>query len=209
MKKSLLSFIKGLSLVLLLISSQNAFAEILYVEEVYNFITNQNTTRKQEVHLSDGKMLIFYKNGYVLYGKDCSKHSSEPVDCTTNRLLKKGDMIFKSTSGKSFSLVEKRYLGTYAIKKLSFHMVKSLEVVSLLESVYTYRGWVAQKRSTENEKRTQLENIKIANVFFSNGSSATIPVNEDPLWLDAEIGMKVKHYKILNDDIYELSFNKE
>jgi len=81
--------------------------------------------------------------------------------------------------------------------------------VSLLENVYTYRGWIAKKRSTENAKKTQLENIKIANVFFSNGSSVTIPVNGDPLWLDAEIGMNVKHYKILNDDIYELTFDKE
>ena len=156
-------------------------------------------------HLSNGEKLMVYTNGYG-YRPEKFGGNTVHIDFIT---LEKGDRVIKTASGEAYTKVVKRLVGSYTIKKVSLHKVKTLEVVSLLESVYTQQAWLNSRKITGNVKKSALETTQVANVFFTNGKTVTIPINGDPIWLDVEAGMKVNHYRIIDDDIYELTFATE
>ncbi len=203
MKKFLSLSLKGIALSVMFLVSQSVFAQqILTVEEVVEYTSSCcGCSDVLTAHLSNGETLRIYKDGR---GYLPGKHRGNwvHIDFIT---LKKGDMVLKTTSGEAYTKVVKRLMGSYTIKKVSLQKIKTLEIVSLLESVYTQQSWLNSRKITKNAQKSALETTQVANVFFTNGKTVTIPINGDPIWLDAEAGMKVNHYRIIDNDVYELT----
>ena len=110
--------------------------------------------------------------------------------------------------GNTFTRVSWQKVGTYTIKKVSVHEVTS-EFAASMSGDYSYKwahvliaGGGKAKGSISGSARGGTRTI--VNIFFENGKKVTIEASQDPIWLDAEPGMQVEHYRIGTKNFYNL-----
>ena len=155
---------------------------------------------------SDGSWM-YYQNdrtisnkGWVHISSDsrCRCMVSFPVTLGSNI---KGNKYQKH--GNTFTRVSLQKVGTYTIKKVSVHDVNS-EFTASMKADFSYRSFLYRRASGSASGSAKGGTRTIVNIFFENGKKATIEASEDPIWLDAEPGMQVEHYRIGDKNFYNL-----
>lgn len=171
------------------------------------------------VELSDGTTLIHcartaknFKDFWYYYTED---NSTKIVNIdiqmgadVEGRLYKRVYMGEWNNEVVTFFPIAPEKIGVYTIKKASVHEVNS-EFSANMNADLSYKcffviltgGGKATSQATGSAKgglRT------IVNIFFDNSKNITIEASTDPIWLDAEPGMQVEHYRIGNRDCYNL-----
>ena len=133
-------------------------------------------------------------------------------DITTNMQFSKnypvGTIIYKS--GYSYNVVSLKKVGVYTIKKVFVRTVKA-EFEADLNGDFSYRAFAAGIIYNPRANGSVSGKLKggestVVNVIFTNQKSITIKAAEDPIWLEAQEGQKVEHYKLGPADIYKLLF---
>ena len=164
-----------------------------------------------KICFSDGSCM-YYQNdrtisnkGWLYIASDNSYRCmvSFPVTLGSNI---KGNKYQKH--GNTFTRVSLQKVGTYTIKKVSVHEVTS-EFTASMSGDYSYKwayviiaGGGKAKGSISGSAKGGPRTI--VNIFFENGKKVTIEASEDPIWLDAEPGMQVEHYRIGDKNFYNL-----
>ena len=164
-----------------------------------------------KIWFSDGTHLIYRNNkrnsnkGWIYMTPDysCSYMVSFPVTFGSNI---KGNKYQKH--GNTYTRVSLQKVGTYTIKKVSVHEVTS-EFTASMSGDYSYKwahvliaGGGKAKGSISGSAKGGTRTI--VNIFFENGKKVTIEASQDPIWLDAEPGMQVEHYRIGTNNFYNL-----
>ena len=103
----------------------------------------------------------------------------------------------------SYTRVSLQKVGTYTIKKVSVHDVNS-EFTASMKADFSYRSFLYRRASGSASGSAKGGTRTIVNIFFENGKKATIEASSDPIWLDAEPGMQVEHYRIGDKNFYNL-----
>lgn len=162
-----------------------------------------------KVYLSNGEKLIIYSDGN-------SRVSGGPnikTNFVYNKKYPVGTIIYKSGyshSGYSYNVVSLKKVGIYTIKKAFVRTVKA-EFEADLNGDFSYRAFVAGIIYNPRANGSVSGKLKggestVVNVIFTNQKSITIKAAEDPIWLEAQEGQKVEHYKLGPADIYKLLF---
>ena len=113
-----------------------------------------------------------------------------------------------SNEDETFFSVKPEKMGVYTIQMASVHEVNSdfsanmnVDFSYKLAFVVLAGGGKATSQAIGSAKGGSRT---IVNIFFDNGKKITIEASTDPIWLDAEPGMQVEHYRIGSKDYYNL-----
>ena len=98
----------------------------------------------------------------------------------------KGTLVYKM--GNYYERFSPVLLQTKTISDVKIHEV-SEEFISSAGTNLSYRSAIEFIPSPPNDK------VFLVNVFFDDGSAISVNAAEDPLWLDAKVGMTVEVYK--------------
>ena len=189
--------------------AQGQFLEIdrctVNYEQVTGFmgISKGVKISSQTICLSNGEV-IKYKDGFKYWYRDggCCPYDNR---CMTDFIFgmdyPQGTLVYKS--GNNYELVNLQKRGVLTIKKVSTHQVSS-EFNASLNGDFSYRSFIVGRGSGSLRGSASGGTRTIVNVFFDNGTSATIEASKDPIWLDAEAGMKVEHSTYKSINIYKL-----
>ncbi len=159
-----------------------------------------------KIWFSDGSWM-YYQNdrtnsnkGWLYIASDSSYRCmvSFPVTLGSNI---KGNKYQKH--GNTFTRVSLQKVGTYTIKKVSIHDVNS-EFTASMKADFSYRSFLYRRASGSASGSAKGGTRTIVNIFFENGKKVTLEASEDPIWLDAEPGMQVEHYRIGDKNFYNL-----
>lgn len=168
------------------------------------------------IYLSNGQYLMYVlrkklvgdytRNYWLLYTKGESgfERVDFPVTLGDKNLVgqkfeKKGDTFF--------TRISQQKVGIYTIKKVSIHEVTS-EFTASMNGDFSYKWahFIINKGKAEGSISGSAKGgtRTIVNIFFENGKKATIEASSDPIWLDAEPGMQVEHYRFGDKNFYNL-----
>lgn len=112
-----------------------------------------------------------------------------------------GTLVYKA--GNNYELVNLQKRGILTIKKVSPHQVSS-EFNSYLKGDFSYSSFLIGYGRGHINGSASGGTRTVVNVFFDNGTSATMEASQDPIWMDAEPGMKVEYYSFKDMNIYKL-----
>ena len=225
MKKFLIAFF------IMLYFTDWGFAQILEIEscitreyEVRDDGFFNNKTAKHytsTIILSDGERLdcydrYFYRSGgysWLLTPPGVQhndiRYAKGPfvnVDFDVLTEYPKGTLVYKYPSRDKFELVTMEKIGTYTIKKVVVRDV-NVETNANLDFSYSSYRRLFRGRSSLTAHGSMEGGIKtIVNVVYTNGETSSIIAADDPIWLEAEVGQEVEHYKIRDYNIYKLIF---
>ncbi len=105
-----------------------------------------------------------------------------------------GTLVYKA--GDSYQIVKLKQLADLTISDISQHEVSSDCDISC---DFTYSSF--NKRSINN---ICCSKHIIINILFNDGTRASVSASDDPVWLDAKVGMKVQHYTFKAMNVYSL-----
>ena len=167
----------------------------------------------RSVLLSNGKYL--YReghescDGFYWCENHCNRIKTNVMNLNANFSK---DKTFIYHVGKTYWVETINHKKTHTIKKVTVREV-SRENEAELNGDFSYNGFLALWRgigggigkakgkvsgSMRGGKKT------VVNVFFEDGGYASINASDDPIWLEAESGMKVELYKLRDTKIYKL-----
>lgn len=161
--------------------------------------------------MRDGDWVICLSNGEVLcYGGFWSPEwhrlsdKSKVVTDFSERTHKKhpefpeGTLVYKMGDNYELAELEKKS-PTLTIVKVSKHEIPAYcGIIGKLDLSYSSFN---KRRFTDNH--TAGKRI-IVNLCFDDGSKASIDALDDPIWLDADVDMKVEHFSFKSLHIYNL-----
>ena len=122
------------------------------------------------------------------------------------------DKCFIYHIGKTYWVETISYKGTLTIKSVKVREVKR-ETSASLNGDFSYDSFFALFEGTGGGGGSANGKISgsmrggtktVVNLIFDNGTYASIEASDEPIWLEAEAGMKVKLYKLRNTKLYEL-----
>jgi len=122
------------------------------------------------------------------------------------------DKAFIYHVGQTYWVETISYKGTLTIKSVKVHEVKR-ETSASLNGDFSHDGFLALFKGTGGGYGNANGKISgsmrggtktVVNLVFDNGTYASIEAADEPIWLDAEAGMKVKLYKLRDTKLYEL-----
>lgn len=187
------------------VSVSAQFLKVTKTEYKKGFLTFSDCL---SVYLSNGEMLrIIDRRNYSVYGGSHLRSDIKTnIVCTKKYPI--GTIVYKS--GYSYNVVSLQKAGVYTIKKAVVRTVAA-EFEADLKGDFSYRAFVAgiiynPRASGSVSGKLKGGESTIVNVIFTNQKSTTIKAAEDPIWLEAQSGQKVEHYKLGPADIYKLLF---
>jgi len=164
--------------------------------------------------LSDGHYLKrggnhLYFDGGIYWMKDhcCEIKTNLP---NFREVSKDKDFIYHV--GKLYLVETITYKGTLTIKSATVHEVKT-ETSAALNGDFSYNGFLAFWKGIGGgigKARGKISGSMrggqktVVNLIFDNGTYASIEASDEPIWLEAKTGMKVKLYKLRDAKLYEL-----
>lgn len=202
MKK--ITLITGL---MLLAASAFAQSQIIKVDRCiirYRDVTNiwgkvvERKISSQTMCLSNGDILTYSLQWGVWENED---KSPTQANFTLGKNYPAGTLVYKA--GNNYEVINLQQRSTLTITKVSPHQVSS-EFNASLSGSFSYNSFIFGHGFGNIKGRAFGGTRTIVNVFFDNNTSATIEASQDPIWLDAEPGMKVVHYTYKNMNIYKL-----
>ncbi len=159
-----------------------------------------------KICFSDGSCM-YYQNDRTISNKGWLYIASDnSYRCMVNFPVTLGSNIKGNKyqkHGNTFTRVSLQKVGTYTIKKVSVHEVTS-EFTASMNADFSYRGFFYRRANGSASGSAKGGPRTIVNIFFENGKKATIEASSDPIWLDAEPGMQVEHYRIGTKNFYNL-----
>lgn len=155
------------------------------------------------VYLSNGEKLHISRKVSELFNGPSIK-----TNFVYNKQYPIGTIVYKS--GYSYNVVSLKKVGIYTIKKVFVRTVKA-EFEADLNGDFSYRAFVAGIIYNPRANGSVSGKLKggestVVNVIFTNQKSTTIKAAEDPIWMEAQEGQKVEHYKLGPADVYKLLF---
>jgi len=199
----------------------------VFAQEIVEVVKVEWDTRNKGAYLgpySDSR--VYLSNGQFLK-YICDKNMLGKITCSEWRLYGKdkrclGEVDFPVTLGDKnlvgqkfenkyyvFTRINqnKQKVATYTIKKVSVHEVTS-EFTASMNGDFSYKwaNFIINKGEAKGSISGSAKGgmRTIVNIFFDNGKYATIEASSDPIWLDAEPGMQVEHYRIGDKNFYNL-----
>jgi len=181
--------------------------EIVTIEQVSwtageNLFTGKPFYTGGTMRLSDGDVLFFYPNGKVW-----NRHKQQLIqgDLKIGGHYQIGTYIEKC--GDEYNIVSLLKVSDKKIRYVKIREV-SAEFSGSINGVWSYgsflgligrgRGYISNEIS--GGKKT------VVNVVFTDGIAVSIDASEDPIWLEAAVGMTAEHYTLGHKDIYKLCF---
>ena len=159
-----------------------------------------------EIILSNGEKLRRFKGHHnrESYQKWFDSHGKI---CKTDVFNLKEDFSKDKTfiyhTGNVYLLASMNYERTYTIKEITVREVKRENEASLNGNFsLTSFFFLHSKGKISGSMRGGTKSV--VNVFFENGGYASIDASDDPIWLEAKAGMKVKLYILRDTKLYEL-----
>lgn len=161
--------------------------------------------KDHKIYLSNGDVIKYdnYSSYWYIDGSCCHHHGKCMTSFIPGRNYPSGTLVYKS--GKSYDIVDLQNMGTLTIKKVTVHQVSS-EFSASIKGDFSYHSFIIGNGSGNIRGSATGGRRTIVNVFFDNGMAATIEASSEPLWLDAEPGMKVEHYRYRDINVYKLQF---
>lgn len=157
----------------------------------------------QTICLSNGDIIKYDGAFQCWYNPDIGDRYN--AQCITTfvpgRNYASGTLVYKA--GRNYEVIALQKRGTLTIKKTATHQVNS-EFNASLKGDFSYHSFIVGNGSGSIRGSASGGTRTVVNVFFDNGTSATIDASKDPIWLDAEAGMKVEHHVYRNMNIYKL-----
>lgn len=200
---------KFIILIATMLLSVNSFAQgqIIKVDRCiirYRDVTNiwgkvvERKISSQTMCLSNGDILTYSLQWGVWENEDKSPTQANFV---VGKNYPAGTLVYKS--GNNYEVINLQKTGTLIIKKVATHQVSS-DFNASLKGDFSYHSFIVGNGSGSIRGSASGGTRTIVNVFFDNGTSATIEASKDPIWLDAEAGMKVEHHVYKDMNIYKL-----
>lgn len=172
-----------------------SFSQIVTIMEVVPDFGNSF-----DYYLSDGNNFYVDGLGRAYY---FGNRKSVRLNFNGNKVYPKGTMLEKH--GNYYELVTRRKVGYKEIKRVRVHEVFS-EFKASLNGGFTYNSFLWSRGKGSINGNASGGSRTIINVIFTDNTSVTVNAADDPIWLDAEPGMTVAHYKYNSNDVYELQF---
>ena len=163
------------------------------------------------MHFADGsEIYYYYDDGYHRF---CNgKHYRVTTNFKWHESYNpKNGVIWHS--GNTYTYEPIVYRDTYTIKKAVTREV-NVETQANINGTFSYNSFFAfvtvlggggggkAKGSISGSMRGGTKTV--VNIFFGEGKYASIVAADDPIWLEAKPGMKVKHYTVRDTNLYEL-----
>ena len=177
-------------------STELTIPQIIKIDR--SLVNNENTT----ICLSNGDILY-----YSLFWCEWRKLSNKSkvvtnfkryiYDSKGEKNHPDGALVYKS--GDNYELVELEKKNNLTIVKVSKHEISS-EVGAFIKCDFSYSSF---NKACFNKNGLLAKNI-ILNIYFDDGSNASINALDDPIWLDAKAGMSVEHFTFKTLNIYKL-----
>lgn len=158
------------------------------------------------VYLSNGDELHVDEDSstaYRYFGED--HENSQDVQITFNpKEISEGALLEKR--GKVYDLVSLKKGADKVIKYAKVHQV-TREFNASLNGSFSYGTFFSIGAGSGRISGNASGGSKtIVNLVFTDNTSASIDVADDPIWLEAAAGMKVEYYKCGTCNIYKLIF---
>ncbi len=159
--------------------------------------------KDHKIYLSNGDIIKYntHSNFWYKEGSCCPHHGQCMVSFVPGMNYPSGTLVYKS--GMTYDLVNLQKRGILTIKKISSHQVSS-EFSASIKGDFSYHSFIIGNGSGSIRGSASGGTRTIVNVFFDDGTYATIEASKDPIWLDAEPGMNVEYSTYKDMNIYKL-----
>lgn len=154
--------------------------------------------------------VIYLSNGDNLYFKNSfcalSLVDGEPIGTNFDADdVSEGTLLEKR--GNTYNIVSLKKGADKVIKYAKVHQV-TREFNASLNGNFSYGTFFSIGAGSGRISGNASGGSKtIVNLVFTDNTSASIEVADDPIWLEAAAGMKVEYYKCGTCNIYKLIFN--
>ncbi len=188
-------------LIVVLFTALQASAQLVSIEAV-QWETTRHTC-EGTVFLSNGENLIVAR---VFEQLKACKENGEKVSTNISPGVSypKGTLVQKT--GCVYTLVRLHKIADKVIKYASTREVSSAFSGEMSGS-FSYGSFLAIGGGSGSISGQFSGGTKtVVNVVFTDNSSCSIDVSADPLWLEAQKGMNVEHYRAGTYNVYKLCF---
>ncbi len=164
--------------------------------------THEWDSRRKIIYLSNGKKLELWAKGPALAGSR--------TNLRYQNSYKRGDLIYHVADLYWYEPV--KYIGERTIKRVARHDIDA-EFRGRVTGSFSYGSFFAlfapYGGGGGNAKGNINGNINggkktVMNVILDNNEAFSVAVADDPLWLEAKTGMRVKHYQVRDAHLYKL-----
>ena len=165
-------------------------------KESFVWIVSHTIENETEfISLSNGEVL-YYGGFWITMWRRLADGSKVIIDLGSHGLKRypEGTLFYKA--GDSYHITKLKQLSDLTICDISQHEVSSDCDISCDVSYTAFN-----KRSNNN---ICCSKHIIINILFNDGTRASISASDDPVWLDAKVGMKVQHYTFKAMNVYSL-----
>ena len=161
------------------------------------------------IFIEDDAKMIAFSNGDVLYycywygryrrlsNKSFVATNLKKCLCPNGKPTYPDDTLIYHV-GDIYEVVELNKKDNLTIVKVSKH-----EIPSDADGILCDFSYSAINKGLSNGSVSSTKSI-IVNLYFNDGSRASINATSDPIWLDAEAGMQVEHFTFKSLNFYNL-----
>ncbi len=165
-------------------------------KESFVWIVSHTIENETEfISLSNGEVL-YYGGFWITMWRRLADDSKVIINFGSHGLkgYPEGTLVYKA--GDSYQIVKLKQLADLTISDISQHEVSSDCDISCDFSYTSFN-----KGSINN---ICCSKHIIINILFNDGTRASVSASDDPVWLDAKVGMKVQHYTFKAINVYNL-----